>query len=160
VKTSAAPSGPRSDLLELRVVLERQALRALCHRAATAGLHSLTVQCTWDRQDSSRGLLDETAVEARFHRLLLEAAHDPALSRLGESLLRLGAPVLGPPASACPRAVQATIDEHSALVDALWAGRLQEATGLLEAHLYRRAVLELLVTKRHRTLLPTADLSG
>jgi DNA-binding GntR family transcriptional regulator len=130
---SADPVGPR-------VNVERAAIMALGHRAEPGALDGLVERCRNDTVAAAAGLVDEPIAEARFHRALLDAAGDPALRRLGSRLL--SANDLG--GRAPLRATTATLAEHEAIVAALQRGALEEAASLLEAHLYRRAVLALL----------------
>ncbi|MFC0082728.1 FCD domain-containing protein [Aciditerrimonas ferrireducens] len=133
-------SSQAADPVGRRVNVERAAVMALGHRAEPAALDRLLEWCRTDTAAAAAGLVDEPVAEARFHRALLDAAGDPALRRLGDRLL--GADDLG--GCATLRATLATLAEHEAIVVALQRGALEEAASLLEAHLYRRAVLALL----------------
>lgn len=129
-----------TDPVGRRVNVERAAVMALGHRADPGALDLLAERCRTDTVAAAAGLVDEPVAEARFHRALLDATGDPDLRSLGDRLL--GAVDLD--GHATPRATLATVAEHEAIVAALRRGAVEEAASLLEAHLYRRAVLVLL----------------
>lgn len=124
------------QIAETRLVLELGIFDVAATRITEGDIEELRELCQQARETWESGSYD-TRLSSRFHHALARAAHNPAIAMLAESFS-------GPLSMAAMRAKEVrtdaqrrTVEEHEAIVEALAAGRVDEAREILVTHLLR-----------------------
>ena len=129
-------------MLELRLILEGGAIELAALRATAEDRARLHTIVEWMRDNAARGEALEEHDRA-FHQAILEAAHNPALDRLGSVLdefFRLRS--LAYPPSITLREAGAEVEEHVAILAAIEGGEPERARRLLGEALVNYGALE------------------
>jgi GntR family transcriptional regulator, transcriptional repressor for pyruvate dehydrogenase complex len=124
------------QIAEVRLVLELGIFDLVTERITAEDLDELRELCELSREKLEAGAYD-TALSVQFHSRLAAGAHNPAISMISEAFS-------GPLSMAAIRAKEVrrnaherTVEEHSAIVDALVAGDVDTARTTLIGHLLR-----------------------
>ncbi|MEO1901124.1 MAG: GntR family transcriptional regulator [Alcanivorax sp.] len=123
------------ELYDVRIVLECAAVRRLCEQnGPTPQLEALTALWSTPKEDRPRQVGPVSALDERFHEILVEAAGNQEMARIHHDLTERLRIIRRLDFTKPPR-IDATYQEHSAILDAIAHRRVDQAQMLLRAHI-------------------------
>ena len=138
--------GEVRDLIDTRLLVERDAARRVARDAANRDRVATTLQELVDRQQEALGRGDVPAfvqADRDFHHAIVAASGNAILTRLSDSLRDRQRRIVATTVARDPALIRRFLDEHRAICDAIGAGDARAAGRLMEAHLdVARAWLE------------------
>jgi len=128
-----------TELMELRVVLECQALRMISPDGAQRTRNMLThLASVWETPEPSLSSHDVSALNRRFHQTLVDLTGNRELARVEQQTLER-IEVAQRLDFTRPQRVEDTYREHGAILQALLNGDAERARRTLEAHIRNSA---------------------
>lgn len=123
------------ELYDVRIVLECAAVRRLCEQnGPTPQLEALTALWSTPKEDRPQRVGPVSALDERFHEILVEAAGNQEMARIHHDLTeRLR--IIRRLDFTKPLRIDATYQEHAAILDAIAHRRVDQAQLLLRAHI-------------------------
>ena len=138
--------GEVRDLMDTRLLVERDAARRVARDAANRERVATTLQELVDRQQEALDRGDVPAfvqADRDFHHAIVAASGNAILTRLSDSLRDRQRRIVATTVARDPALIRRFLDEHRAICDAIGAGDARGAGRLVEAHLdLARAGLE------------------
>jgi len=138
--------GEVRDLMDTRLLVERDAARRVARDAANRDRVATTLQELVDRQQEALDRGDVPAfvqADREFHHAIVAASGNAILTRLSDSLRDRQRRIVATTVARDPALIRRFLDEHRAICDAIGAGDARAAGRLMEAHLdVARAGLE------------------
>ena len=138
--------GEVRDLMDTRLLVERDAARRVARDAANRERVATTLQELVDRQQEALDRGDVPAfvqADRDFHHAIVAASGNAILTRLSDSLRDRQRRIVATTVARDPALIRRFLDEHRAICDAIGAGDARAAGRLVEAHLdVARAGLE------------------
>ena len=138
--------GEVRDLLDTRLLVERDAARRVARDAANRERVATSLQDLLDRQQDALDRGDVPAfvqADRDFHHAIVAASGNAILTRLSDSLRDRQRRIVATTVARDPDLIRRFLDEHRAICDAIGAGDARAAGRLVEAHLdLARAGLE------------------
>ncbi len=138
--------GEVRDLIDTRLLVERDAARRVARDAANRERVATTLQELVDRQQEALDRGDVPAfvqADRDFHHAIVAASGNAILTRLSDSLRDRQRRIVATTVARDPALIRRFLDEHRAICDAIGAGDARAAGRLVEAHLdLARAGLE------------------
>jgi DNA-binding GntR family transcriptional regulator len=138
--------GEVRDLMDTRLLVERDAARRVARDAANRERVATTLQELVDRQQEALDRGDVPAfvqADREFHHAIVAASGNAILTRLSDSLRDRQRRIVATTVARDPALIRRFLDEHRAICDAIGAGDARSAGRLVEAHLdVARAGLE------------------
>ena len=138
--------GEVRDLMDTRLLVERDAARRAARDAASRGRVATELQDLLDRQQEALDAGDVPAfvqTDRDFHHAIVAASGNAILTRLSDSLRDRQRRIVATTVARDPALIRRFLDEHRAICDAIGAGDARAAGRLMEAHLdVARAGLE------------------
>lgn len=138
--------GEVRDLMDTRLLVERDAARRVARDAANRERVATTLQELVDRQQEALDRGDVPAfvqADREFHHAIVAASGNAILTRLSDSLRDRQRRIVATTVARDPALIRRFLDEHRAICDAIGAGDARAAGRLVEAHLdVARAGLE------------------
>ena len=138
--------GEVRDLMDTRLLVERDAARRVARDAANRERVATTLQELVDRQQEALDRGDVPAfvqADREFHHAIVAASGNAILTRLSDSLRDRQRRIVATTVARDPALIRRFLDEHRAISDAIGAGDARAAGRLVEAHLdVARAGLE------------------
>ncbi|MCC4308412.1 GntR family transcriptional regulator [Alcanivorax marinus] len=123
------------ELYDVRIVLECAAVRRLCEQnGPTPQLEALTALWSTPKEDRPRQVGPVSALDERFHEILVEAAGNQEMARIHHDLTERLRIIRRLDFTKPPR-IDATYQEHAAILDAIAHRRVDQAQMLLRAHI-------------------------
>ena len=138
--------GEVRDLIDTRLLVERDAARRVARDAANRERVATSLQDLLDRQQDALDRGDVPAfvqADRDFHHAIVAASGNAILTRLSDSLRDRQRRIVATTVARDPALIRRFLDEHRAICDAIGAGDARAAGRLVEAHLdLARAGLE------------------
>jgi DNA-binding GntR family transcriptional regulator len=136
------------DLYDARVVLELDALRKLCSSEPRESLLALKKAWLVPPKQRLTDWLEVAQLDEAFHATLVSAAGNPELSRMHTDVTER-IRIVRRLDFTRPERIQYTYEEHAAILRAILARKLQQATLLLRSHI-EQSKLEVRKISIHR----------
>lgn len=130
--------GEVRDLMDTRLLVERDAARRVARDEGRRGRVATELQDLLDRQQAALDGGDVAAfvgTDRDFHHAIVAAAGNAILTRLSDSLRDRQRRMVATTVARDPALMRRFLDEHRAICDAIGAGDARAAGRLVEAHL-------------------------
>ncbi|HMN98815.1 MAG TPA: GntR family transcriptional regulator [Miltoncostaeaceae bacterium] len=130
--------GEVRDLMDTRLLVERDAARRVARDEGRRGRVATELQDLLDRQQAALDGGDVPAfvrTDRDFHHAIVAAAGNAILARLSDSLRDRQRRMVATTVARDPALMRRFLDEHRAICDAIGAGDARAAGRLVEAHL-------------------------
>lgn len=123
----------RRDLLEMRKILELDAVRLACVRAADKHFAEMESIIQSAEEKISQGI-DPADEDYQFHRVIARSSRNSLLHRIWAPIVEYGK-AMGTKSLSCREQPELAVAEHREIMDAIKKGNAQEAESLLAKHL-------------------------
>ena len=130
--------GEVRDLMDTRLLVERDAARRAARDAANRGRLATELQDLLDRQQEALDAGDVPGfvrTDRDFHHAIVAAGGNAILTRLSDSLRDRQRRMVATTVARDPELMRRFLDEHRAICDAIGAGDARAAGRLVEAHI-------------------------
>jgi DNA-binding GntR family transcriptional regulator len=130
--------GEVRDLMDTRLLVERDAARRAARDAASRGRVATELQDLLDRQQEALDAGDVPAfvqTDRDFHHAIVAAGGNAILTRLSDSLRDRQRRMVATTVARDPDLMRRFLDEHRAICDAIGGGDARTAGRLVEAHI-------------------------